>query len=204
MILVEDSIAVEQKLMARVRKRHGLVLFNKPNGVLCQFSDNQHRTTLASYIHMPNFYPAGRLDFNTEGLVLLTNNGVMQARICEPRFGLKKTYLAQVEGSLSRETISRLNATMELRDGPAKVISAKRIKPPTLWTRIPPIRIRKSIPTSWIKITIDEGRNRQVRRMTASVGLPTLRLIRTQVGPWSLCDIPSGNFKVIYTNLPTF
>lgn len=128
----------------------------------------------------------------------------MQARICEPRFGLKKTYLTQVEGSLSRETILRLNATMELKDGPAKVVSAPRIDPPNVWPRIPPLRIRKSILTSWIEITIDEGRNRQVRRMIASVGLPTLPLIRTQVDPWSLCGIPSGSFKVIHTNLPTF
>ena len=204
MFSFRESSAVEQKLMATGRNRHCLVLFNKPNGVLCQFSDTQRRPTLANYINIPNFYPAGRLDFNTEGLVLLTNNGMMQARICEPRFGLQKTYLAQVEGSPSRTTISKLNSTLELNDGPSKVISAKIVEPPSVWTRIPPVRIRRLIPTSWLQIVIDEGRNRQVRRMTASVGLPTLRLIRTRVGPWHLWDIPTGTFKVIYTNLPSF
>lgn len=170
-----------------------LLLFNKPFGVLCQFTDESGRKTLADYIHEPGYYAAGRLDKDSEGLLLLTNDGKLQQQISNPRFKLPKTYLVQVEGQISTSALLRLRRGVRLKDGLAKAVNAKEVEEPeTLWPRVPPIRVRQSIPTSWIEITLKEGRNRQVRRMTAAVDFPTLRLIRTSIGNCSVWPIPHG------------
>ncbi|MBX2824538.1 MAG: pseudouridine synthase [Gammaproteobacteria bacterium] len=164
-----------------------LLLFNKPFDVLCQFTDQDNRTTLAHYIDLPGYYAAGRLDRDTEGLLVLTNNGKLQQQIAHPGFKQPKCYLAQVDGSVNAEAIALLSRGVVLKDGktaPARVQLAT--EPDWLWPRDPPIRVRKSIPTSWLSITLTEGKNRQVRRMTAAAGFPTLRLIRTSIGPWQL------------------
>ncbi len=176
------------------------VLLNKPFRVLCQFSDDQGRDTLADWLELPGVYPAGRLDFDSEGLVILTDDGALKARISEPRHKLEKHYWAQVDGSVASAQLDRLVNGVVLKDGPAKAVSAAHIEePPGLWTRHPPIRYRKSLPTSWIDIVLDEGRNRQVRRMTAAVGLPTLRLVRYRIGPWTLGDLRPGASRVVDT-----
>jgi 23S rRNA pseudouridine2457 synthase len=170
-----------------------LILLNKPFRVLSQFRDGDGRPTLADHVSQKDVYPAGRLDFDSEGLLLLTDDGGLQARISEPKAKITKTYWAQVEGTAADDQLAKLVAGVALKDGPAKAISARRIdQPEQLWERDPPIRFRKSVADSWIEVCINEGRNRQVRRMTAAVDLPTLRLIRAFVGPWSLGELQPG------------
>jgi 23S rRNA pseudouridine2457 synthase len=173
-----------------------LVLLNKPYGVLCQFTDAQGRATLADCVDVPGVYPAGRLDRDSEGLVLLTDDGRLQARIADPRHRMDKVYWAQVEGVPGPEALAALRAGVELKDGRTRPARAEAMEaPPGLWPRDPPIRMRKSVPDSWLRLAIREGRNRQVRRMTAAVGHPTLRLIRTQVGPWTLDGLAPGEWR---------
>lgn len=172
-----------------------LIALNKPFGVLCQFSDEQGRATLADYVPIPEIYPAGRLDRDSEGLLLLTDDGKLQHRISHPKSHLSKRYLAQVDGALDTSAVKALMAGVQLKDGPARALEAKLIDPPDLWPRDPPIRVRKNIPTSWLELSIDEGRNRQVRRMTAAVGFPTLRLVRAAIGPWSLDGLACGDWR---------
>ena len=173
-----------------------LILVNKPYQVLCQFTDSDGRATLGDYIKTLKIYPAGRLDFDSEGLLLLTDDGHLQARISQPKSMIRKTYWAQVEGITSDEHIHELLAGVSLKDGAAKAVAARRIASPSiLWNRQPPIRYRKSVPDSWIEITLSEGKNRQVRRMTAAVGLPTLRLIRYSIGPWTLDGLAPGKSR---------
>jgi 23S rRNA pseudouridine2457 synthase len=175
-----------------------LVLFNKPFGVLSQFTDRGSpttRATLSDFVDVPGVYPAGRLDRDSEGLLLLTNDGRLQARIADPKFKLPKTYLVQVEGEPDADTLDRLRGGVVLNDGPTRPAEVERIDDPALWPRDPPIRVRQSIPDCWLKLTIREGRNRQVRRMTAAVGYPTLRLVRWCIGEWTLDDLPPGQWR---------
>lgn len=175
-----------------------LILLNKPYRVLSQFSDSDGRDTLAKYVTDSSVYPAGRLDADSEGLILLTDDGRLQARISQPRSKVVKTYWAQVEGRAEDDQLTKLTAGVKLRDGPAKALRARRIdEPDGLWARDPPIRHRVNVPDSWLEISIDEGRNRQVRRMTAAVGLPTLRLVRGAVGPWTLDRLQPGESRSI-------
>ena len=173
-----------------------LILFNKPYRVLCQFSGGgPGRLTLASFIDIPGVYPAGRLDYDSEGLLLLTDSGALQHLIAEPRHKMPKTYYAQVEGVPNRRALDRLRRGVRLADGMTLPAEGRLIDPPEIWPRTPPIRYRKSIPTAWLALTIIEGRNRQVRRMTAAVGHPTLRLIRISIGPWELGTLLPGEWK---------
>ena len=174
-----------------------LIIFNKPFHVLCQFTDEAGRKTLADYVDVKEVYPAGRLDFDSEGLLLLTDDGKLQAKISHPKNKLPKTYWAQVEGIATQEDCDALIAGVQLKDGMAKAVSCKILSEPHLWERVPPIRVRKSIPDSWIELVIDEGRNRQVRRMTAAVNLPTLRLVRVAIGKWSLGDLQPGQANAV-------
>ena len=170
-----------------------LILLNKPYQVLCQFTDPDGRATLADYVDSPGVYPAGRLDFDSEGLLVLTDDGRLQARISQPRSKIRKRYWAQIEGKASDDQIKALCDGVKLTDGAARVVDAQRIEAPAmLWDRNPPIRYRKTVTDSWIEITLAEGRNRQVRRMTAAVGLPTLRLIRCAIGPWTVDGLAPG------------
>jgi 23S rRNA pseudouridine2457 synthase len=182
------------------RRMARLLLFNKPFGVLSQFTDRGSptvRATLSDFIAVKDVYPAGRLDRDSEGLLLLTDDGRLQARIADPRFKLPKTYLVQVEGDPQEEALERLRKGVELKDGMTLPADVACIDAPDLWPRDPPIRQRKSIPDSWLKITIREGRNRQVRRMTAAVGLPTLRLVRLSIGDWAVAGIAPGEFEEV-------
>lgn len=175
-----------------------LILFNKPYGVLCQFTDESTgpvRPTLAAFIDMPAIYPAGRLDLDSEGLVLLTDDGRLQARIADPRFKMPKTYLVQVEGDPDEAALEALRRGVLLKDGPTLPAQVKRIDEPALWPRNPPVRFRKSVPDCWLQLTIREGRNRQVRRMTTAVGHPTLRLVRWRIGDWTLDEIAQGQWR---------
>jgi 23S rRNA pseudouridine2457 synthase len=170
-----------------------LILLNKPFRVLSQFTDPQGRQTLANFIEDRTVYPAGRLDFDSEGLIALTDDGRLAARISQAGAGARKSYWVQVEGELSAQALETLRQGVELKDGLAHAVGAERIdKPSGLWRREPPIRQRKHIPTAWLSMTIDEGRNRQVRRMCAAAGLPCLRLIRYQIGPWALGKLEPG------------
>ncbi len=176
-----------------------IILFNKPFGVLSQFTDKSTegspRATLSDYIDVPGVYPAGRLDRDSEGLLILTDDGKLQARIANPKHKMKKTYLVQVERVPDEAALAALCQGVTLKDGPTRPAQARRIDPPDLWPRTPPVRYRKSVPDCWLEITISEGRNRQVRRMTAHVGHPTLRLIRWRIGGWSLDGLPSGEWR---------
>jgi 23S rRNA pseudouridine2457 synthase len=173
-----------------------LILLNKPFGVLCQFTDREGRPTLADHVSVRGVYPAGRLDHDSEGLVVLTDDGALQARLANPRHGMEKTYRAQVEGTPTAEALERLRNGVVLKDGRTGPARVTRIaEPPGLWSRDPPIRFRAAIPTAWVEIGLREGRNRQVRRMTAAVGYPTLRLIRVAVGPYELGELRPGEWK---------
>lgn len=174
-----------------------LLLFNKPYDVLTQFTDREHgRATLADYIPVPDVYPAGRLDRDSEGLLVLSDDGALIARIAQPRNKMPKVYYAQVEGTPDEQALDSLRRGVTLKDGPTLPAGAEWVaEPDWLWPRDPPIRWRASIPTAWLRLTLREGRNRQVRRMSAAVGLPTLRLIRWAVGDWNLGDLQSGQWK---------
>jgi 23S rRNA pseudouridine2457 synthase len=174
-----------------------LIVFNKPYGVLCQFSaDGSGKPTLASYIPVPGVYPAGRLDHDSEGLVLLTDDGRLQARIADPRHKLPKTYWAQVEGLPDAAALQALRQGVELKDGRTRPARARLIaEPDNLWPREPPIRVRRSVPDHWLELILTEGRNRQVRRMTAALGHPTLRLIRAAIGGWTLAGLAPGTWQ---------
>ena len=174
-----------------------LIAFNKPYGVLCQFTDRSipPRRTLAEFGLPAGVYPAGRLDFDSEGLLLLTDDGPLANRLTDPRHKQPKTYLVQVEGEPGEHALQALREGVRLNDGPTLPAQAKRIDPPELWPRDPPVRVRKSVPDAWLELTIREGRNRQVRRMTAAVGLPTLRLVRIAVGGRSLEALEPGQWR---------
>lgn len=180
-----------------------LILFNKPFGVLSQFTDRASgRPTLADYIDLPRIRPAGRLDFDSEGLLLLTDDGALQARIADPRHEMAKVYWAQVEGIPDEAALACLREGVWLKDGPTRPAAARLMaEPERLWPRDPPIRYRAKIPTAWVQLTLREGRNRQVRRMTAAVGYPTLRLIRHAVGPWTLDGMAPGLWRTASTNM---
>lgn len=194
-----------------------VILLNKPYDVLCQFTDgfghtgsghtdsddSPGRKTLSRYVKQPGYYPAGRLDRDSEGLVVLTNDGRLQHRISHPRYKQPKTYFVQVDGDITAKALDELCRGITLKDGPAVAISVRRTNSPSwLWPRNPPIRVRKAIPTSWIILVIREGRNRQVRRMTAAVGHPTLRLIRYSVGNWCLDNLAPGQWRYASADLP--
>ena len=173
-----------------------VLLFNKPYGVLCQFTRDGDRPCLADYIDVPDVYPAGRLDADSEGLVVLTGDGALQARIADPEHKLPKTYQVQVEGIPDEEALSALRSGVEVGDFITKPAQAKSIaEPKNLWLREPPIRFRKAIPTAWLELVLHEGKNRQVRRMTAKTGFPTLRLIRVAIGPWTLAGLQPGEWR---------
>lgn len=163
---------------------------------MSQFSPCDNKQTLADYLDIPDVYPAGRLDYDSEGLLLLTDDGRLQHRISHPRHKLPKTYWAEVEGAPDPAAVARLRAGVELNDGPTQPAGVEIIPTPVLWARHPPVRFRASIPTHWLAITIAEGRNRQVRRMTAAVGLPTLRLVRVRIGDWRLDDLQPGQWRM--------
>jgi 23S rRNA pseudouridine2457 synthase len=175
-----------------------ILLFNKPFQVMSQFSSEGDKKTLAEFIDIPRVYPAGRLDYDSEGLMLLTDDGKVQNQIASPKFNKKKVYWAQVEGIPSNEDIAPLKKGVKIQDyitKPAKVAIIE--EPQGLWERVPPIRFRKNSPTSWLQIEISEGKNRQVRKMTAAIGFPTLRLIRAQIAHYKIDDLPLGQYKVI-------
>jgi 23S rRNA pseudouridine2457 synthase len=173
-----------------------LVLFNKPYGVLCQFSPGDGRPTLKDYLPQRDVYPAGRLDADSEGLVLLTADGALQHRIADPRHKLSKIYCVQVEGIIDEPALKRLRYGVDLRGYTTRPALARATGEPSwLWPRVPPIRMRRHIPTSWVELTLAEGKNRQVRRMTAAVGFPTLRLVRRAIGPWTIDGLRPGEWR---------
>lgn len=179
-----------------------LVLFNKPYNVLCQFTDNdeQHASTrenLSDYLAIDKVYPAGRLDRDSEGLLLLTDSGSLQHQIAHPKHSKEKSYWVQVDGDIDASSLQQLCKGVRLKDGLTRPAKARKISAPELWPRTPPVRFRQEIPTSWLELTISEGKNRQVRRMTAAVGFPTLRLIRHRIGQWSLNDLQPGEHCIL-------
>lgn len=179
-----------------------LILFNKPFRVLSQFSDDQDRATLADYLSLPGFRAAGRLDYDSEGLLLLTDDGQLQQQIANPRHKMWKTYQVQVEGTIDETALQQLASGVELKDGMTRPARARHIDAPPIWPRQPPVRTRQTVPDSWLELAIREGRNRQVRRMTAAVGFPTLRLVRVRVHDWSLAGLGPGEFRETVVNLP--
>jgi 23S rRNA pseudouridine2457 synthase len=176
-----------------------LVAFNKPYGVLCQFTDRgtPPRPTLAGFGLPPGVYPAGRLDHDSEGLLLLTDDGALAHRLTDPRHKQRKTYWVQVEGEPQPAQLEALRRGVALNDGPTRPAQVQRIAPPALWPRDPPVRFRKTVPDAWLRLAIGEGRNRQVRRMTAAVGLPTLRLVRVGIGAYALAGLAPGTWEVM-------
>jgi 23S rRNA pseudouridine2457 synthase len=173
-----------------------LIALNKPYGVLCQFTDSDGRRTLAEFVKQKDVYPAGRLDHDSEGLLLLTDDGVLAHKLTDPRHKEPKTYLVQVDGQITDEAIVALRRGVVLNDGPTRPATVEHaVEPDWLWPRDPPVRFRKAIPTSWVSVTLGEGRNRQVRRMTAAVGFPTLRLIRVRIGPYALDGLAPGESR---------
>ncbi len=195
----KSKVQKEQKSQ-KVRpapKDRKVLIFNKPFDTLSQFTDDQHRQTLADFIDVKDVYPAGRLDRDSEGLLILTNDGVLQARLTQPSSKSPKTYWVQVEGEPTENDLEQLRVGVELKDGMTLPAEVSVISPPDVWERVPPVRFRASIPTTWISITIIEGRNRQVRRMTACIGFPTLRLIRYKMGDWSIEDVEHGKWKMV-------
>jgi len=179
-----------------------IYLLNKPFNVLSSFTDPEGRDTLATYIKAPGVYAAGRLDYDSEGLLLLTADGALIQRIADPRFKLEKRYWAQLEGDIDEQALEQLRRGVTLKDGRTRPAFAQRLAEPQVWERNPPIRERKNQPTSWIELGISEGKNRQVRRMTAAVGFPTLRLIRVSIGPWHIDDLKPGQWRKEQINLP--
>jgi 23S rRNA pseudouridine2457 synthase len=186
-----------------IRGMPRIYLLNKPFQVLSQFTDSEQRQTLADYITTPKIYPAGRLDYDSEGLIILTGDGNMQARISDPKNKLSKTYWVQVEGAITPEAIQALKSGVRLKDGLTRPAKASVITEPAIWPRVPAIRQRANIETSWVELSIIEGKNRQVRRMTAEVGFPTLRLIRAAIGPWTLSGLKPGESKYLNVHLPS-
>lgn len=179
-----------------------VILFNKPFQVLSQFTDDDGRKTLADFLRAPGFRVAGRLDYDSEGLLVLTDDGALQQKIAHPRHKHWKTYQVQVEGTISATALEQLEAGVTLKDGPTLPAITRSIEPPELWQRHPPVRVRKTVPDSWLELSISEGRNRQVRRMTAAVGFPTLRLVRIRVGEWSLDGLKPGQHRGITVPMP--
>lgn len=179
-----------------------LIRFNKPYDVLTQFTDAQDRTTLADYVHTPNVYPAGRLDRDSEGLVLLTDDGRLQNTIASPHKKMSKEYWVQVEGTITDAALDQLRHGVDLKDGRTRPATAEPMGPPDIWPRQPPVRYRKNVETSWLRLILSEGRNRQVRRMTAAVGFPTLRLIRYAIGEWTLEGLKPGESASEIIHLP--
>lgn len=176
-----------------------LILFNKPYGVVTQFSGEIYEQTLSAFIKMPDFYAAGRLDKNSEGLLLLTNNGALQHQLSHPKFNKKKYYWVQVEGVPSDANLQPLRNGLILKDISFLPAEVNLINEPALWPRNPPIRVRQNIPTSWIEIILKEGKNHQVRKMTAAIGFPTLRLVRHKIGEWELGDLQPGEYQLLVT-----
>ena len=175
-----------------------LILLNKPMGVLTQFTDAKSpspRPTLSNFVDVPGVYPAGRLDRDSEGLVVLTDNGRLQVKLSDPKNKMEKTYLVQVEGAPNEQDLEPLRRGVTLKDGVTRPAKARLIDTPDLWERDPPVRFRKSVPDTWIELTISEGKNRQVRRMTAAIGFPTLRLVRWRIGDWTLDGIAPGTWR---------
>lgn len=180
----------------------GLILFNKPFQVLSQFSDNEGRDTLGKYLSAPGYRVAGRLDYDSEGLLLLTDDGRLQQQIANPRHKRWKSYLVQVEGEMTEQALQRLRDGLELKDGPTLPARAKMVQAPQLWPRNPPVRKRLTVADSWLQLSIREGRNRQIRRMTAALGFPTLRLVRTAIGDWSVDSLSPGQHQQIHVHMP--
>jgi 23S rRNA pseudouridine2457 synthase len=195
------SLLLSCNSLSSARPMPDLILLNKPYGVICQFSEHELHPTLKNYVAQPGFYPAGRLDTDSEGLLLLTNDGTLQHRISDPRWKLPKTYWVQVEGEPRDEQLEALRCGVDLGDFVTRPAEVARLSPPELWPRNPPVRFRKSIPDHWLALTISEGKNRQVRRMTAKVGLPTLRLVRVAIGPWKLDALQPGEMRQIQISL---
>lgn len=200
--IAPETQSRSQQIMSRNQPFHDkrsapprLLMLNKPFNVITQFTDPHGRATLKDYVNVPDVYPAGRLDRDSEGLLLLTNDGRLQARITDPKYKVPKTYWVQIEGLPNKQQLDQLRSGVELNDGVTLPAQVRVIDTPPLWPRHPPVRFRKTVPTSWLELTIKEGRNRQVRRMTAAVGLPTLRLVRIQIGPWHLGDLQPGRWR---------